>query len=95
MWKPTDTHTEERHDEQNERRWTGVSAYHTCAPYDEEHKRPVGGMSLRDWFAGQALHESLGELPDRDVDPTGWSATPLAACAYEIADAMITEREKA
>ena len=45
------------------------------------------GMSLRDWFAGQALAELAH--PDDSNDLKG-----IAARAYEIADAMIKEREK-
>lgn len=43
------------------------------------------GMSLRDWFAGQALHMGhLQHLDDGDI----------ARCAYAVADAMLREREK-
>ncbi len=47
------------------------------------------GMTLRDWFAGQALHG----LPMRGgsaEDGWGWAA----ARAYAIADAMLLERDK-
>lgn len=44
------------------------------------------GMSLRDWFAGQALTGmELGK---------GDSFTERAALAYEYADAMLKERAK-
>ena len=44
------------------------------------------GMSLRDWFAGQALADSasLGNTSPADI----------AKMAYEIADAMLDEREE-
>ena len=43
------------------------------------------GMTLRDWFAGQALNEMV----------SGWSNyEKLAKDCYEIADAMLAEREK-
>ena len=42
------------------------------------------GMSLRDWFAGQALH-CIYDKSDFYV---------LVKNAYEIADAMIVERGK-
>jgi hypothetical protein len=55
-------------------------------------KYQSGGMTLRDYFAGQALagflaaHAGQGvSLPEDD-----WSATR----AYEIADAMLAERAK-
>ena len=41
------------------------------------------GMSLRDWFAGQALE---GHGYD------GWGAQDIAEMAYEIADAMLAAR---
>lgn len=52
--------------------------------YDES------GMSLRDWFAGQALNGLLAG--DRQ---TGWGLPERAAeRSYALADAMIAEREK-
>jgi len=47
----------------------------------------TNGMTLRDWFAGQALHVLLSE----GTKPAGKIA---AAYAYEYADAMIAERSK-
>ena len=45
------------------------------------------GMSLRDWFAGQALS---GMLADND----GYSSiSKMSATAYTIADAMLEARE--
>lgn len=46
------------------------------------------GMSLRDWFAGQALLS--------DVVSRAYHGTPdiMAAYAYSIADAMLAERSK-
>ena len=49
------------------------------------------GMTLRDWFAGQALNGWLSTFGEDDI-PTGTKA--LAIFAYEIADAMLEEREK-
>ena len=48
------------------------------------------GMSLRDWFAGQALTALLG---DTSVE---WDASGerLARFAYKMADAMIKAREQ-
>lgn len=56
--------------------------------------RDPTGMTLRDWFAGQALgimntaldqgYWSPGENPNKEI----------AEAAYQIADAMIAEREK-
>jgi len=55
------------------------------------------GMTLRDWFAGQALASALSGAANLD------KATPeqraeafkmLAGFLYEIADAMLTERNR-
>jgi hypothetical protein len=46
------------------------------------------GMSLRDWFAGQALAVALDrwlEVRGSDKEISGW--------AYEIADAMLEARK--
>jgi hypothetical protein len=55
-----------------------------------------GGMTLRDWFAGQALAEIL---PARDeCGRTAYSDGPdvetIAADAYTMADAMLKARAK-
>jgi hypothetical protein len=44
----------------------------------------AGGMSLRDWFAGQAL---IGIAIEADLD-----AKTAAGVAYEHADAMLAAR---
>lgn len=51
------------------------------------------GMTLRDWFAGQALAgacatwcENAGRMVNPDAAVAGW--------AYEIADAMLEARAK-
>ncbi len=50
------------------------------------------GMSLRDWFAGQALAGIMANsklmivLAEKKQDP--------ASCAYEMADFMLNERNK-
>lgn len=54
-----------------------------------------GGMSLRDWFAGQALSGMMGnaDMPfaadAADVEPR-----QIAEAAYELADAMLAECAK-
>jgi hypothetical protein len=48
-----------------------------------------GGMSLRDWFAGQALAGLLASNANRDNIT---SAKDEAACAYQMADAMLAAR---
>jgi len=63
-----------------------------------------GGMSLRDYFAGEALNSILAQedggiqacAPSymAEVDPVVTAAEIWAKNAYEIADAMIKERAK-
>lgn len=49
-----------------------------------------GGLTIRDWFAGQALKGFL-----ESGKGVGWgNATDLAKRSYEFADAMLKEREK-
>lgn len=48
-----------------------------------------GGMTLRDWFAGQAVAGRASRVvprPEKDENVAAW--------AYRIADAMIAERGK-
>lgn len=52
---------------------------------------PDYGMSLRDWFAGQALTE-FSSLISVDKPAT---LRVVAALCFEMADAMLAERAKA
>ena len=58
----------------------------------DEHGTPVTawvkGMSLRDWFAGQAL---VGMLAGRT---TSLDPNVVGACAYEFADQTLAARER-
>ena len=47
------------------------------------------GMSLRDWFAGQCLS---GHIAWEGLE--GIDAELIAACAYEMADALLAQRAK-
>ena len=49
------------------------------------------GMSLRDWFAGQALAGITGAMGDQFL-PEHMDA--VATSVYAAADAMLAEREK-
>ena len=51
---------------------------------------PEVGMTLRDWFAGQAMFEGLNWI---NQNQSGGYAE-AAAVAYEYADAMLAERSK-
>lgn len=48
------------------------------------------GMTLRDWFAGQAL-AGMADYAIKD-DDMAWS--DLARNCYRVADAMLSERDK-
>jgi hypothetical protein len=50
--------------------------------------QPQGGMSLRDWFAGQVMLGLISHGPAVDID----DAT-LARGAYTVADAMLKARD--
>lgn len=53
------------------------------------------GMSLRDYFAGQALPAAIGALNNGGaLTVRGEQLEMIAKYAYDIADAMITERAK-
>ena len=52
---------------------------------EDGHDRGEAGMSLRDWFAGQAL----AGMPD-----VCESVDVIAEQAYAMADAMLAERAK-
>lgn len=61
-----------------------------------EHPQQPNGMTLRDWFAGQALTGMLAHgtrYRPRPGDPENWHEA-IAKEAFEIADAMLAEREK-
>lgn len=55
----------------------------------EGHNDYAGGMSLRDYFAGQAIVCVLA-----DSSTSADDIPRIAAAAYLVADAMIAEREK-
>ena len=50
------------------------------------------GMSLRDWFAGQAL---IGMVSAKCAEGLQYSPTEIADDAFQVADAMLAERSKA
>lgn len=52
--------------------------------------RLVRGMTLRDWFAGCTITGVLAT--EFDTETADWAA--CARLAYELADAMLAERNK-
>jgi hypothetical protein len=66
-----------------------------------EYFNEVSGMSIRDWFAGQALAGLCANPggPFQANGMSGWAITnctvgDIANLAVEIADAMIAARQK-
>lgn len=67
----------------------GGPAFPATEYFDE---KPIGlysGMTLRDWFAGQALIGLISAVDIKYPKLTGY-----ASRAYEVADAMLEQREK-
>lgn len=54
----------------------------------------VGGMSLRDYFAGQVLAALMSEDAFDLDEPDDVVVKICAEAAYDFADAMLAEREK-
>jgi hypothetical protein len=58
---------------------------------DDKNANEEQGMTLRDWFAGQAL---AGMISAVDPKSEGSQAIkPIAEAAYDFADAMLAARE--
>lgn len=53
-----------------------------------------GGLSLRDWFAGQALPAIIAAMSagQHSVDPDHSPEETIAKDAYLLADAMLAQR---
>lgn len=70
------------HDPQGMERWAGLSPV----------SRHENGMTLRDYFAGQAL---VGLCTDYEglPDPGEWNYDGIARNAYTAADAMLRARK--
>ncbi len=54
----------------------------------------VNGMTLRDYFAGQALIGIMNICPKEDPEPGEKTSQMFSRKAYLVADAMIAERSK-
>ena len=56
---------------------------------------PQNGMTLRDYFAGQALAGNLEQGVENDMHSGWWhDSSKIAQRAYAIADAMLKARSK-
>jgi hypothetical protein len=60
----------------------------------EEISNDQDGMTLRDYFAGQALAGHCARIHVPVIDGDWPSAADMARWAYEQADAMLAERAK-
>lgn len=65
----------------------GGSAFPLVIPPMDGHTTHVRGMTLRDWFAGQALAGQLAHDSLENCD-----AGEMARESYRIADAMLKAR---
>lgn len=70
----------------------GGPAFPGAKLYDGEVDYRTAGMTLRDWFAGQALI-GLAAYPGREGESNG-PEHKHAEVAYKFADATIAERSK-
>lgn len=64
-------------------------------PYNEKshngsHFQSHDGMTLRDYFAAQALPTCISLSQHRDG---GWDEVAVAVAAYSVADAMLKARD--
>lgn len=56
------------------------------------HGKP--GMTLRQWYAGQALSAIVGNCSAKDNRDIDGACERIAALAFKIADAMLAEGER-
>ena len=55
---------------------------------------PGMGLSLRDWFAGMALQGIVADpATNRRIRCGGWSEDRIATYAFQLASAMLKQRE--
>ena len=68
----------------------GGTAFPVMSVYIEDQDTNSRGMTLRDWFAGQAL---MGLMASRNPNSPRFHPSDDAAYVYAVADAMIAARE--
>lgn len=61
-------------------------------PIDSNIYGPATGISMRDYFAAQAL--TMVSAGNEHTDMVGWDYRHFAEYAYRMADAMLVERAK-
>lgn len=52
------------------------------------------GLTMRDWFAGQAINGVVAHLGPGQGDSSSGVPATIAEAAYEIADAMMEARKR-
>ena len=70
----------------------GGQAYPAAWGNHEQGGDYIPGMTLRDWFAGQALAGHLASLNPGSIDPRFLQHE--AEQVYQMADAMLAARDK-
>lgn len=55
---------------------------------------PIGGMSLRDWFAGMALQGILAAAKPSDGDLINRNPLHFGRVCFALADAMLAARKQ-
>lgn len=70
----------------------GPAFPHDNQELGDRHRVAQPGMTLRDWFAGQAL---VGLMSDPGLRPDKLAEFQhMAVRLYQVADAMLAERER-
>ena len=73
---------------------TGGPAFPVWMPEYKDNGTYHEGLSIRDWFAGQALAGMIANQPaPRHPEYWDW-LSGVAVTPYRIADKMLAEREK-
>lgn len=61
--------------------------------YMAARAQAIGGMTLRDYFAGQVVQGAVAGHIAHYGHENHWSVTDIADYAYDMADAMLRARE--
>ncbi len=72
----------------------GGSAFPCFAHPNSKNGQGMSGMSLRDYFAAKALQGMLSHPGLSKTDGSDYGPSDVAQAAFELADAMLAEREK-
>jgi hypothetical protein len=65
------------------------------AEYIQARAEAIGGMTVRDAFAKEAMHGAIaGHISYYGHESNHWQAKDIASYAYELADAMLEARKQ-